>query len=737
VGKLAPMRLPPSYAALLGALMCLAGCLELPDLDLDVCKDGGCARPLRQDAGSEIDEADAAEDAADAEIDTEAEVEKEPCHDGEQNNAETDIDCGGGECEACDFHKVCGANGDCASQQCEENVCVQAPTAGFSLSSATGNVPLTVGATNRASEGSEAIEDVSYDWDDGQGFEPSPRHTYRTGGSYVVRQRVKDARGVRVFAEQTLDVNDAFRQVRFSSTDHSESVRLSPDRLSVEQRGLDPGGVRSDGSIAPMSRVYYFEVERLIARTGNWGFGVATANETLSSEIGHQPESMGVLTLGGVYNNTPDGQTLANCTRPAGFPPETRIFGFVVDYRGANPRVHVVIDQDGAVVVVNSCTMNVSRPLHIFYSGTRYEIGFQARINTGADTKNHPFHFSLVQLTSALATAMQSIGAADLVYGFGGTRALMPNAPPTLNAPADQSVAFGQPVTLVASANDAEDLVVTDKISWLDLASQHHAPIEGVGGTFVFKPNAIGRHPIRVSIRDSVGLVTSKLVQLNVTGELPQANPVALAADAFGGKGVELSNGNLAARFTGGGKYGIRANQGIYRGSFQYFEAHRHKSAGNMGVGVIIGDGSLNPYHFDDVPWSCSVNLTGNTWRNLIGVSNWEGNASDSYGFAVDYRGEHPIVHVLVGSGSTAKLESSLPLDDVWVPLYPMVYGNPQDGEGPDISVNFGAEAFRFDPRPLVPGGATALQLGWACTGADSEARSEPRFSRVDALLRD
>jgi hypothetical protein len=213
-------------------------------------------------------------------------------------------------------------------------------------------------------------------------------------------------------------------------------------------------------------------------------------------------------------------------------------------------------------------------------------------------------------------------------------------------------------------------------------------------------------------VRDSTGLVTSKTVQIEVTGELPRADPVLLAVDDFGGAGVKLSDDALSAHFFGPGKYGIRANQGIYRGSFQYFEAHREHPSGNMGVGVIIGDGSLNPYHFEDVPWSCSVNLTGNTWRNLIDQTIWDGAANDRYGFAVDYRGEHPIVHVLIGSGRSAVLESSMTLDDIWVPIYPMVYGNPQDIDGPDISINFGADPFQFDPRTLVPGGS-AMQLGW------------------------
>jgi PKD repeat protein len=704
------MRISPVRLSVLGALVCLIGCGNpLPKLVLHLCSE---------------EHGDVCDSGASSDQDGGTEPEAN-CSDGKQNNDETDVDCGGSECAKCESDAACGIDSDCASDQCMDKVCVVPPTAAFTLSARMGGPRLTVSATNRAQEGSSPIREILYDWDDGQGFESFDavaRHTFNTGGSYTVRQRVTDARGVVKFAEQPLDVVDSvvtgFRQARFSVSDRTENLFLSPDRLSVEERGLYPGGVRSDVSVAPMSRVYYFEAERLIARTGNWGFGVATAQEALENEVGHHRESMGVLTLGSVFNNTGEGQMLANCTRPQGFPPETRIFGFVVDYRAANPRIHLVIDQGtpAVPVIANSCTMmGVSAPLYIFYSGSRYEIGYQARINTGADTTNHPFHFTLAQLVSALGTAGQAIAMGDIVYGFGGTRALPANMPPSLNAPADQSVAFGRPVMLSASAADPEDTTVnmTSLITWLDLASQHHAPVEGVGGSFTFTPSAIGRHPIRVSVRDSVGNVTSKLVQVEVTGELPHPDPVLLAPDAFGGGDhVILSDDHLGAQFKGNGKYGIRANQGIYRGSFQYFEAHREQPSGNMGVGVVIGDGLLNPYHFEEVPWSCSVNLTGNTWRNLIDLTIWDGNMNDRYGFAVDYRGEHPLVHILIGTGSTAKLESSLLLDDIWVPIYPMVYGNPQDSMGSDITINFGATPFQFDPRALVPGGS-AMQLGW------------------------
>ncbi len=48
------------------------------------------------------------------------------CDDLEKNGAETDVDCGGGECPVCRFGQACAGNADCAVR-CEGNVCVAEP----------------------------------------------------------------------------------------------------------------------------------------------------------------------------------------------------------------------------------------------------------------------------------------------------------------------------------------------------------------------------------------------------------------------------------------------------------------------------------------------------------------------------------------------------------------------------------------------------------------------------------
>lgn len=57
------------------------------------------------------------------------------CTDGAQNQDETDLDCGGATCKACDSLKKCKAPADCASKVCTAGVC-QAATCSDSVSNA-------------------------------------------------------------------------------------------------------------------------------------------------------------------------------------------------------------------------------------------------------------------------------------------------------------------------------------------------------------------------------------------------------------------------------------------------------------------------------------------------------------------------------------------------------------------------------------------------------------------------
>jgi hypothetical protein len=253
-------------------------------------------------------------------------------------------------------------------------------------------------------------------------------------------------------------------------------------------------------------------------------------------------------------------------------------------------------------------------------------------------------------------------------------------------------------VTVSASASDPEDGDLGPLIEWELLSSPHYAGrITGAGETFTFTPTAIGVHPALARTRDHAGHVVEATVRVSVPGTVEQHDPVVLVHDTLSSHGAQLSPDALSARFTDPGKYGVRANQSLY-GGLGYFEIRRVVgTVENLGGGLVTGDGHIAPYDWYDIPGSCSINMEGGVWRDLIWQQNFPGPASTfrTFGFAVDYRGEHPIVYVV----AEGEVISELLLDDVWVEIYPMIYGNPTDTlpGAYDMRINFGATPFEND----------------------------------------
>lgn len=593
----------------------------------------------------------------------------------------------------------------CDAARCDEPG--EPPRAGFELSETQGTTPLWVEATRGAGDDVETL----YDWGEGDGLVPAKSHRYRKPGTYTVTQEVRGASGLKATATKRVEVSE-FVPVRFNPKDATKYARVSPDGYEAEVHNTGPEGIRSDGAVAPGSGVFYFEGRRL--REGGVGgsLGLATAAAGLVQPGGSPtyPETLGVYGYGAIRN---DGGT---CTGKSAVDTRRLDVGFVVDYRGASPVVHIVSEDDaGTALVVATCTMAVTTPVFIHYAGERALVGYELRINTGADTTNQPFHHTEAGLRAALTASGAASAASALVMGFGKTRAPRVDRAPTLTVTGPTSVRVGQAVTLEATAEDVEDGTLSERVVWSDLATQWHLQPNGKGARFTFTPDEVGRHPVRVSVTDDDGVTTTRTTTVVVTGDLAQARPVQLVRNDLSGQGVELSSDGLSARFTVDAKNGVRANQGIY-GRFWYFEVHRNVPLHNMGIGLMLKDGSLNPYDFVDTPWSMSINVTRGIWVNLIGrPGDWTHTESDlDYGFAVDYRGEHPIVHVIV----SGVLRTTQTLTDVWVPMYPMVYGNASLplAATPDLTVNFGATPFRMNPRAALTGAgidASALKLGW------------------------
>lgn len=501
--------------------------------------------------------------------------------------------------------------------------------------------------------------------------------------------------------------------VTLNPADRDPDVRLRDYDLLGADLDLDFGGVRSNVSIAPGSGVFYFEGHRTTDERGPYGIGVCSGSYDLDgTSVGSTDQAFGMTATGGLdYNGMFQGIFDAEATE---------YYGMVVDYRGAHPIVHAITrdyDWDVGEVrphVVRSLTMsNVSTPVFILVAGLRTVMGSEIEINPGNDTTNFPFHYDV---DAILRAASLTDEADELVLGWGSTYAAPLDDAPTLTVSANQSVTNGASATVTATASDMEDGDLTASITWELLSSPYYeGRVTGSGGSFTFAATGVGIHPARARVVDSAGQVTYATVRVTVAGPVANAATMQLVADPLSGAGVVLDPAALRVRWTGLGKMGIRANQSCY-GCFGYFEFSRLRSPENMGGGLVTGMGSLNPFGWDDVPQSVAINVLGGSWRNLIPKASFPGpnTGFDTYGVVVDYRGEHPIVYVIVDD----VLHYEVVLDDVWTEIYPMLYGNPLDTPvgSYDEGINFGGSPFVYDPVAVLGAegvDTTGLTVGW------------------------
>ncbi|MBJ74483.1 MAG: hypothetical protein CMN31_24660 [Sandaracinus sp.] len=485
-----------------------------------------------------------------------------------------------------------------------------------------------------------------------------------------------------------------------SDTDKEATGRLREDRLALDI--VLEGTARSNNVIEPGSGVFYFEGHRLVDVIGNYGVGVSTAlPDPTGMFIGSSDQSFGV---------NADGSINHDAAYQGGFAAfDQTYYGFVVDYRGATPVVHLVLDDGGAATVHHTQSLTgVTTPLHIVVGGRNLAIAPEMEINPGNDRTNFPFHYDP---DAALRAAGLDAVADALVLGWGVEYAGPFNQPPSLVSDADVTVAPGTPVTLTASASDMEDGDLTAAIEWGDLSTTAYDRLTGTGGSFTFTPTEIGLHPIEVRVRDSGGKLVTDRVDVRVDAPIAQHDPVRLEPDTLSGTGIVLDGSGLQANWTAPDKYGIRANQGNY-GQFWYFEITRLVDPVNQGGGLVIAGGDLNPYRRTLVPPSFSLNTTGGIWRNIIFLTAFDASAT-TYGFAVDYTGQHPIVYVIVDDVVVWDME----LDDVWVEVFPMLYGNPTGAGAPyDEAINFGATPFAYDPAAALATygvDTTDFEAGW------------------------
>ncbi|MCA9616659.1 MAG: PKD domain-containing protein, partial [Myxococcales bacterium] len=632
------------------------------------------------------------------------------------------VDCGGS-CSGCDRGEMCGVAGDCNTDGCVGGRCRVGPTASFTLAPASGRAPLLVSATSTATFGDAAITSTQYDF--GSGYAAATSRTFSSPGTYVVRQRVTDANGLSATAMRSVEVTDPFVfDCRLSATDRTASpiLELSPDRLAIEWNLLNNGGVRSECAVMPGSGVYYFEAsvepyecDRADVPLGcvptprdQLSVGVATSSADLTVNPGATASGFDVATAGQFYGG---GAYLGSYPRDI-----NTTWGFVLDYRSAsNPVVYAIANDWGGVDVMQTFTLTTAAPIYAMASGTRRKVGPEISFNFGNDTTNVPFEYDV----DAVLRANGFGAVADaLTLGWTGTNARPANARPTLSVSGDLSVALGTSVNLTGTATDAEDGTLTSSIYWEDLATVYNDRDEAIGGSFAFTPRVVGLHPVRATVVDSAGLRRQRIVEVNVTGPIPTPSPVVLVndpmVDPLVGSGVDVSADGLSARWTVYDKMGLRANAPIF-GDFWYFEFSRLGTPINQGGGLVIGEGDLNPYHAEVVPPSVSINTLTGTWQNIIFIGGYDNSAS-TYGFAVDYRGTNPIVYYIVGG----EVVNEWLMYDAFVPIYPMLYGNPTEQGLPyDSRANFGATPFVQDPCAALQAygvsaaDRAALRVGW------------------------
>jgi hypothetical protein len=169
----------------------------------------------------------------------------------------------------------------------------------------------------------------------------------------------------------------------------------------------------------------------------------------------------------------------------------------------------------------------------------------------------------------------------------------------------------------------------------------------------------------------------------------------------------------------------VRANVGIAKGEFRYFETHRLGPIDNFGQGIITADGMIDPYccfvestqpgfPYSGTPKSVTINSIGGVFRNLDNLvptftpaqsdlGAWL-NATEYYGFAVDYTGTNPVVYLVItsGTGNILTVSDGIPVAGFGGgPVMPMMHGHPISETAPSLTMNLGLQKFHYDPTAV------------------------------------
>ena len=194
---------------------------------------------------------------------------------------------------------------------------------------------------------------------------------------------------------------------------------------------------------------------------------------------------------------------------------------------------------------------------------------------------------------------------------------------------------------------------------------------------------------------------------------------VILAIDERTGAGVEVGSDGATVGYSDVSeeKAVVRANQGMI-GEFRYWESTRlYPDPINVGQGILTEYSLLDPYPgaigegTGPSQPGMSVNSLQGIWQYPRQIASYDHDTNTVIGFAVDYTAARPVVHVIVGG----ELVESVLLDDIFTPVYPVMYGTPRRG-GWMHQANFGSGPFTYDAATILTeaGIDTAdFRLGW------------------------
>ncbi|MFT6270771.1 MAG: hypothetical protein ACJAVV_003610, partial [Alphaproteobacteria bacterium] len=198
---------------------------------------------------------------------------------------------------------------------------------------------------------------------------------------------------------------------------------------------------------------------------------------------------------------------------------------------------------------------------------------------------------------------------------------------------------------------------------------------------------------------------------------MPLEDEVYLVKERRINPSMTISEDRLSVSYFTPHKSAILANQGMI-GEFWYWEAQRHVEIGNFGFGLNNPYGYLDPYccvnnGLEGAPPSMSINALGSVWRNLQYQFGYPRQTeAEYYGYAVDYRGDRPIVYIISLDGVVGQLY----MDDFITPIYPQLYGERQLEVQKVNSANFGASSFYYNAAQALKDygvDVSELQLGW------------------------